>query len=122
MTDQELSSGALLQNGLRLECDYSLTEAIGFLIIWLILTIITFGIGGFFAIYYFYKTIINNTFVIDRSGTEVGRLDCDLNLGEIIGHIFVWILITIVTLGIGLVFYAFRTFRMTLNRTRILPT
>ena len=122
MMEQEISESALMQNGLRLRCDYSLTEALGFLIIWLIISVITFGIGSFFAIYYFYKTIINKTFVLDRAGTEMGRLNCDLNLGEIVGNIVIWILITIVTLGIGLIFYAFRTFRLTLNRTRIIPS
>lgn len=122
MAQDQFSQSDMLANGLRLDCNYSLMEAIGFLIIWLVITIITFGIGSFFAIYYFYKTILNKTYVVDRSGTEVGRLNCDLNLSEIIGHIFVWILITIVTLGIGLVFYAFRTFRMCLNRTNIVPT
>ncbi|MCF6303550.1 MAG: DUF898 domain-containing protein, partial [Devosiaceae bacterium] len=97
------------------------TEAIGFIIIWLIISVVTLGIGSFFAIYYFYKTIINKTYVIDRTGAEVGRLDCDLNLGEVIGHVVIWILITIVTLGIGLLFYMFRTFRMCINKTSITP-
>ncbi|HHB82668.1 MAG TPA: hypothetical protein ENK61_04260 [Devosia sp.] len=119
MTDQPISYAGIQQNGLRLDCQYSLTEAIGFIIIWLIISVVTLGIGSFFAIYYFYKTIINKTFVTDRTGAEVGRLSCDLNLGEVIGHVVIWILITIVTLGIGLLFYMFRTFRMCLNKTSI---
>jgi len=111
-----------ITSGQRLKCDYTLMEAIGFLIIWLILSVITLGIGMFFAIYYFYKTIINKTYIVDRSGYEIGRLDCDLSLGEVIGHIVIWILITLVTLGIGIIFYAFATFRITLNRTRIIAT
>lgn len=105
----------------RLRCDYSLMEALGFVIIWLIITIITLGIGSFFAIYYFYKSVINKTMVLDRNGNEIGRLDCELNLAEVIGHIIIWILITIVTFGIGLIFYAFRTLRLCLSKTRVLP-
>jgi hypothetical protein len=36
-----------------------------------------------------------------------------------IGHILIWILISIVTLGIGLVFYVFRTLRLCFNKTRL---
>jgi len=122
MTDQSISHSTLQQNGLRLDCKFSLSEAIGFIIIWLIISIITLGIGSFFAIYYFYKTIINKTYIIDRTGSQVDRLNCDLNLSEIIGHVVIWILITIVTFGIGLLFYMFRTFRMCLNKTSITPT
>lgn len=122
MTDQPISHTSILQNGLHLECKYSLLEAIGFIVIWLVISILTLGIGSFFAVYYFYKTLINKTYVIDRAGSQVGRLNCDLSLGEIIGHIIVWILITIVTLGIGLLFYMFRTFRMCINKTNIIPT
>lgn len=105
----------------RLRCDYSLMEALGFVILWLIIIIITLGIGSFFAIYYFYKSIINKTFVLDRNGNEIGRLQCELNLAEVIGHIIIWILITIVTLGIGLIFYAFRTLRLCLSKTSVMP-
>jgi len=121
-TDREQYGHTQITSGQRLKCDYTLMEAIGFLIIWLIISVITLGIGAFFAIYYFYKTIINKTYVTDRSGGEIGRLNCDLNLGEMIGHIIIWILITIITFGIGIIFYAFATFRMTLNRTSIIPT
>ncbi len=122
MNDIEISPQNLAGSGLRLNCTYSLTEAIGFLLIWLLISIITLGLGSFFAIYYFYKNIINRTYIHNRANVEIGRLNCDLNIGEMIGHIVIWMLITIVTLGIGLIFYAFRTFRMCLNRTRIVAT
>ncbi len=62
---------------------------------------------AFFAIYYFYKTVLNKTFVVDIDGRKIGKLSCDLTLAEMIGHILIWILLTIITLGIGLIFLRF---------------
>jgi len=121
MTEQNNSSqdGHYTTLGQNLQCEYGLMEAIGFIILWIILTIITLGIGSFFAIYYFNKSIINKTYVTDKTGQRIARLNCELNLAEMIGHIVIWILLTIVTLGIGLIFYAFRTMRLCLNKTTI---
>lgn len=106
-------------DGVRLRCEYSIMEAIGYLVIWVVVSILTLGIGAFFAIYYFYKAIINKTYVINREGHQLARLECDLNLAEVIGHVILWIIITIVTLGIGLLFYVFRTLRLCMNKTRM---
>lgn len=121
MTEQNNTSldGDDITLGQNLQCEYGLVEAIGFIILWIVLTIITLGIGSFFAIYYFNKSIINKTYVIDKKGQRIARLNCDLNLAEMIGHIVVWILLTIITLGIGLIFYTFRTMRLCLNKTAI---
>jgi uncharacterized membrane protein YagU involved in acid resistance len=105
--------------GSTLRCEYSLMEAIGYIILWVIISIFTLGIGAFFAVYYFYKSIINKTYLIGRDGQRLARLECDLNLAEMIGHILIWILISIVTFGIGLVFYIFRTLRLCFNKTRL---
>jgi len=122
MTDTEnQSSGRTTFSALgqNLECEYGLMEAVGFVLLWLVLTIVTLGIGSFFAIYYFYKSVINKTYVVDDTGRRIGKLNCELNLAEMIGHMLIWILLTIVTLGIGLIFYAFRTLRLCLNKTTI---
>jgi hypothetical protein len=122
MTDQNAGTGTGFNfNGQQLRCDFSIMESIGFIILWFIITVVTLGLGSFFAVYYFYKALINKTYVLDGAGNVVGRLDCDLTLPEVIGHIVIWILITIVTFGIGLLFYVFRTLRLILSKTRIVP-
>ncbi|MBY8916447.1 hypothetical protein KUG85_13960 [Nitratireductor sp. L1-7-SE] len=103
----------------RLRCNYSIMEATGYIIIWAVVSIVTLGIGAFFAIYYFYKSIINKTYLINREGHAIARLECELNLAEIIGHVILWIILTVVTLGIGLLFYMFRTLRLCMNKTRM---
>jgi uncharacterized membrane protein YagU involved in acid resistance len=105
--------------GTSLRCEFSLMEAVGYMIIWAILSVLTLGIGAFFAVYYFYKSIINKTYLVSRDGQKVARLECELNLAEMIGHIILWVVITIVTLGLGLLFYIFRTLRLCFNKTRL---
>ncbi|MEQ9246189.1 MAG: DUF6693 family protein, partial [Nitratireductor sp.] len=91
----------------------------GYIIIWAVVSVVTLGIGAFFAIYYFYKSIINKTYLINREGHAIARLECELNLAEIIGHVILWIVLTVITFGIGLLFYMFRTLRLCMNKTRM---
>lgn len=104
---------------ISLKCEYSLLSAILYIIIWIIISMLTFGIGLYFATYYFYRAIINKTYVLNADGERIGRLQCELGLGGMIGHILLWIVITILTLGVGLIFYMFRTLRLCLSRTRM---
>ncbi|MDS1136949.1 DUF6693 family protein [Nitratireductor indicus] len=114
-----VGSATASDNAVRLRCEYSIMEAIGYLVIWAIISVLTLGIGAFFAIYYFYKAIINKTYLINQEGHQIAKLECDLNLAEVIGHVILWIIITIVTFGIGLLFYLFRTLRLCMNKTRM---
>lgn len=119
MSDISENGHIALGAGRQFKCEYSIMESLGFIILWVILTIVTLGLGSFVAFYYFNKAIINKTWIVDVDGRKVGRLTCDLNLAEMIGHILIWILITIVTFGFGFILYAFRTFRLCLNKTYI---
>lgn len=106
---------------MKFDCEYTFMESLGYLIIWAIISILTLGIGTFFAIYYFYKNIINKSFALDSNGNKVGRLYCRIEFSEMLGHIAIWILITILTFGIGFLFYIFRTLRLCINRTVVVP-
>lgn len=55
---------------MRLRADVAIFDILGHLLIWLILSIVTFGIALFFFPYSFSKFIINRTYVIDESGRE----------------------------------------------------
>lgn len=106
---------------MKFECEYTFMESLGYLIIWTIISILTLGIGTFFAIYYFYKNILNKTYALDVNGNRVGRLFCQIEFTEMLVHIAVWILITIFTFGIGFLFYIFRTLRLCINKTVVVP-
>lgn len=87
------------------------------IVLWVILVIITFGLAAFVLPYYFYKAIINKTWVLNASGQKIFKLDCQINIFEMIGHMILWIILTILTLGIALIFYYFRTLRLCMNKT-----
>ena len=104
---------------MRLSCEFSLMSALVSIIIWIILSLLTFGIAAFFAIYYFTKAIINETFLVNSEGEKVGRYNCDLDFVDIIVHVIVWIILTVLTFGIASIFYFFTMLRLCLNRTVI---
>lgn len=91
--------------GYRLKCEFSVGEAIGQLIIWILLSIITLGLALFVLPYYFVRAPINRTTLVDGTGRKVGRLQVDVGFADILGHALVWLLLTIVTLGLAYLIY-----------------
>ena len=82
-------------------------DILGHLILWFIIIVITLGIGAFFFAYSFSKFIINRTELIDQHGVS-HKFKCDVDLFGSIGHIILWIIITILTLGLGYIFYFYK--------------
>ena len=105
----------LTYKGYRLSCDYSVAEGVGTILIWVLLSIVTLGLALFVAPYYLFKAPINRTRLIDATGETVGTLHVDVNLGEIIGHGLLWVLLTIVTFGLALIVYQFAVIKRLLN-------
>jgi hypothetical protein len=50
-----------LPANLRLQCDFGVADAIGSVIIWVLLTIVTLGLAAFVAPYYIFSEIVNRT-------------------------------------------------------------
>ncbi len=97
----------------------TMMDVLGHLIIWILISIVTFGIGLFFWPYASAKLIINAIELEDRTRSSVGRLECQLSAGQQIGHILLWILLSIITLGVAYPFYIFGVVRTAIDRTRI---
>jgi hypothetical protein len=91
--------------GYRIRCDYSVAEAIGTIIIWILISIVTLGLGLFVMPYYILKGPINKSFLIDAEGKQVGAMHVDVALSEIIGHAVIWVLLAIITLGLAFFVY-----------------
>ena len=91
--------------GNKLKCEFSVGEAIGQLVIWLILTIVTLGLALFVLPYYFVMSPIKRTYVLDRDGAKISRLSVEFGFGDILGHALVWLLLSIVTLGLAYLIY-----------------
>jgi len=101
---------------MKLKADVAIFDIIGHLLMWLILSIITLGIGLFFYPYSFSKFIINRTSIIDESGVS-WKLKCNIDLFSDIGHVILWIIISVLTLGLGFIFYFYRVWNYALNNT-----
>lgn len=120
---QQFPSGAPGAGGLRggrLSVELTLSEIIGHALLWLLITLITFGLGLFFYPYSLAKTVLNKTVILDENDRRVGRLHCDLSVGSQLGHIVLWLLISVVTLGIGYVIYLYRVWTFTFENTHII--
>ncbi|MBL4695700.1 MAG: hypothetical protein JKY77_02975 [Rhizobiaceae bacterium] len=106
-------------NGYKLKCDYSVSEAIGIIIIWIIISFFTLGLGLFVMPYYVLKGPINKTTLINENGEKVGQLHVDVHLPEIIGHMIIWVLLTIVTFGFAFFIYYPAVVKRLLNGVQI---
>lgn len=107
--------------GYHIKCDLGLGEIVGQLLIWLLLSIITLGIAAFFLPYYMLKLPINRCTLVTPDGRNAGRLHVDFSFGDIIGHMLIWIILTIITLGLGYFVYWYYVFRRLLNATTVQP-
>ncbi|MEO9496633.1 MAG: DUF6693 family protein [Vibrio splendidus] len=103
---------------MKLKADITVLDIIGHLLIWLVLSIVTFGIALFFFPYSFCKFIINRASVIDEHGIERG-LSCNIDLLGDLGHVILWAIISLFTLGIGYIFYFYKVWNYALNNTTV---
>ena len=91
--------------GNKFTCEFSVGEAIGQLVIWILLSVVTLGLALFVLPYYFVKAPLNRTYVLDRDGCKIGKLTADVSFGDILGHALIWLLLTIVTFGLAYFIY-----------------
>lgn len=103
----------------RFKCNFSIVEAIGSIIIWIVLTICTVGLALLVFPYYLNRAVLNKTEVLDNSGRPIGRLDCQFNIASSIGHVIVWTVLIVCTFGLASFLYVYRVLRVVLNETRI---
>ncbi|WP_300375536.1 DUF6693 family protein [Henriciella sp.] len=103
----------------QVKSEFSVGSSIGTVIVWMLLTLITLGIAAFFFPYFYQKDVLNRSFVVDGTGTKMGRLRCSIGFGDAFGHAFLWILLTIITLGLALFIYQIRVTRFVYNHTEI---
>lgn len=103
----------------RLKCSFTTVEAIGSVVLWIILTIVTLGLALIVFPYYLNRAVLNKTELLDASGRAIGRLNCTFNIGHSIGHVILWAILIIVTLGLAGFLYVYRVIRVVLNETRV---
>ncbi len=107
--------------GQKFRCDYTVGEAIGQLIIWIVLVIVTLGLALFVLPYYFLKAPLNRTYVVDRDGTVISRVSVEVGFADILGHALVWLLLTIVTFGLAYLIYWPAVIKRLMNAVELKP-
>ena len=108
-------------HGYKLNCTYTASEAIGQVIIWVLLSIVTLGLALFVMPYYILKAPINRTSLLDGQGNTVANLHVEVDLASIIGHMVIWVLLTILTLGLAMIIYYPAVIKRLLNAVEIRP-
>ena len=103
---------------MNVKANVGTVEILFHLIIWLIIIICTFGIGAYFFAYSFAKFIINRTQIIDSHGVTKNMV-CHTNMFGNIGHVILWIIITILTFGLGYAFYFYKVWNYSLNNSTV---
>lgn len=64
-------------------------------------------------------TTPNVSVTIAAPGPLAGSIKADISIGSILGHTLLWIVLTIVTLGIALFFYPYAFAQLIVNRCTI---
>jgi hypothetical protein len=103
---------------MKIQANVGTLDILGHLILWFVIILVTLGIGAFFFPYSFSKFIINRSEVIDDQGVS-RKMVCNTDLFGNIGHVILWILITLITAGLGYVFYIYKIWNYSLNNTSI---
>lgn len=104
----------------RIEAEIRFGDILGHALLWLLIIVVTLGIGLFFYPYSFAKFVINRTYLIANNGQKL-KLQCDLDISSQIGHIIGWLLLTIITFGIAYPFYLYKVWNFAMNHTRLAP-
>ena len=88
-------------------------EILGHLIIWIIISIFTLGIGLLFWPYATAKLILDSIVIEKRT------IRCDLGISDQIVHIVIWAVLILFTGGLALPFYVIDVWRKAINASRI---
>lgn len=109
----------MLPAGLRMKVDASLGDIVGHLLLWIVLMIVTLGLAGFVFPYMLNRFVLSKVEIVDNTGARVGRLQCMVDLGDAVGHCLLWILLSIVTLGLAYFVFLYYMVIKCLNKTVI---
>lgn len=104
----------------RLSTELTMVQCIGHAILWFVIIICTFGTGAMFYPYALARFVINRT-VITQSGRPVARLVCEVDFFSQLGHLVIWLLLSIVTFGLAYLVFLYGVGRHIANNTRMEP-
>ena len=102
----------------KFEVDLDIASSIGHVIVWYLLMIVTIGLGVFVYPYALAKFILNKTYIVE-DGKRVKKLQVDLDLASQIGHVVIWIILSIVTFGLAYFIFLYQIGKFVLNKTEV---
>jgi membrane protein required for beta-lactamase induction len=105
--------------GLRLRSRLDLGKVWPDFLVWLAVSVATLGLGWLVVAGHFFRGVINSVELTDAGGTPVGKLVCDYDVEKGTAALLRWLLICVLTLGVGLLFYSFHAARAAMNHTRV---
>jgi hypothetical protein len=103
---------------MKIQANVGTFDILGHCVIWIVLILITFGIALFFFPYSFSKFILDRSELVDEHGVTK-RIICHTDLFGNVGHVILWIFLTIITFGLGYFFYFYKVWNYSLNNTTI---
>jgi uncharacterized membrane protein YjgN (DUF898 family) len=103
----------------RLKSELDLAKVWPSFLVWLAVSVCTLGLGWIVVSGHFFRLILNTTAVVDADGHRLGRLHCDYDVEPRMAWIVLWVAVSIVTLGIGLLFYSFHAARRAIDATSV---
>ena len=103
----------------RFKVSWSLLDIVLYSLLWLILSIITFGIALFFAPYAWTARVLNDTQLLDAQGRAVGVIRVQYSFADQAVHMLKWLLLTIITLGFAYPFYFWGVVRSVIDHARV---
>lgn len=113
------AAAGLLPQGTRLRSDLDVRTVWPSFLVWLLVSALSLGLGWIVVSGHFFKLLLNSTRVVDADDNPLGRLVCDYDVEADPVRIVRWVLLSIVTLGLGLLFYSFRAGKLALSATRV---
>lgn len=103
----------------RCRTQLSIFQVIGHVVIWLIISTLTLGIGLLFWPYAAAKLILESIIMVDERGGANASLRCNFGFGEQIGHAVLWMILIALTGGLAGLCYLFGVAHFALNRTEL---
>lgn len=117
---QEFAGDSLVANIGRMHSKLTVIQVIGHIMIWLLITFFTFGIGGLFWPYAAIKLITESIVIADETGHATARLRCKFSFGDQLGHAVLWAILIVLTGGLALPGYLFGVAHTAINRTELI--
>ncbi|MDA8250354.1 MAG: hypothetical protein M0Z28_14435 [Rhodospirillales bacterium] len=105
--------------GARLRSDLDVRKVWPSFLVWLLVSVCTLGLGWIVVSGHFFRLLLNSTLIVDAEDNRIGRLECDYDVEADPVRILRWVLLSVATLGIGLLFYSFRAGKLALSATRV---